>query len=150
MTYPIDTGLVCADCGCHIMCDPQNCSTGYGYDAQHRYVCFKCCAVTDVKAMIEHGHSKHLPLYLGGRYITNWPGTLRFTVMEQRETHHHNIAGRRRDVWFRGPDGYVWHGTQFGGNTQIVHCKRTKELSRAESSPAIWTYRDQPKEQPAC
>ena len=38
-----------------------------------------------------------------------------------------DIAGKRLDVWFYGPDGYIWHGVQYGDNTQIVHCKRSSE-----------------------
>jgi hypothetical protein len=77
-----------------------------------------------------------LPLYLtrksihkpndGTWAVTNWPNTLSFPV--QRITHDgHNIAGKRYDVWFYGPDGYVWHGVQYGETTQIVHCKRSSE-----------------------
>jgi hypothetical protein len=44
-----------------------------------------------------------------------------------RTTGRHNIAGVRYDVWFRGPDGHVWWGVQYGDMTQICHCKRTKE-----------------------
>lgn len=33
----------------------------------------------------------------------------------------------RVSIWFRGPDNHIWYGYQIGRNTNIVHCKRTKE-----------------------
>lgn len=68
-------------------------------------------------------------LYLDGLNILDWPGRLRFRAA-RRSTGRHNIAGTRTDVWFVGPDGAAWHGVQYGQNTQIVHCKRTREVVR--------------------
>jgi hypothetical protein len=67
-----------------------------------------------------------ITLYLtdDGR-VTNWPNSLSFKGHVSKG--RHNIAGTRYDVWFTGPDGHRWHGTQYGDNTQICHCKRTKE-----------------------
>jgi hypothetical protein len=56
--------------------------------------------------------------------ITNWPGTLRFRAFAVLKGRH-NIAGTRYDVYFR-VNGAEWHGVQYGENTQILHCKRTK------------------------
>ena len=36
------------------------------------------------------------------------------------------IAGIRYDCWFRF-EGFWWWGVRYGNNTEIVHCKRTKE-----------------------
>lgn len=87
-----------------------------------------CDIVMDKQTMIDKGHSKNLPLYLkhdkGGYYVSNWPGTLRFDCLIRKG--RHNIAGTRHDVWFDGPDGYVWHGTQYGEWTEICHCRRTQ------------------------
>jgi hypothetical protein len=110
--------------------------TGYATFMDGDKVCYACVAVRDMAAMIEHGRSSALPLYLtrksihkpndGTWAVTNWPNTLSFPV--QRITQGgHNIAGKRLDVWFYGPDGYIWHGVQYGDNTQIVHCKRSSE-----------------------
>lgn len=113
-------------------------------------VCFACCGVRDKQTMTEKGHSKNLPLYLSYNgpkdkvtmplglcrnvvtlrpddwHVGNWPGTLQFKVHRMTRGRH-NVASHRYDVWFAGPDGYVWHGTQYGDWTQIVHCTRTKE-----------------------
>lgn len=35
-------------------------------------------------------------------------------------------TGVRYDTWFTGPDGKQWHAVQYGDNTQIAHCRRTK------------------------
>jgi len=113
-------------------------TTGYGYNAKDEKICFDCCAVNDRHSMIEDGDSKRLPLYLNKKpisknglfyqwKITNWPGTLVFTAYCSKNGRH-NLAGKRIDVWFRGPDGHVWHGWQVGDSTTIVHCKRTREI----------------------
>jgi len=110
-------------------------TTGYALDKDNSKICYDCCAWNDNETMIKEGHSKHLPLYLGkqpvpedGSYrwkISNWPGTLAFYAYCSRNGRH-NMAGTRTDVWFHGPDGFVWHGWQVG-DSSIVHCKRTKE-----------------------
>jgi hypothetical protein len=58
--------------------------------------------------------------------VTNWPGTLRFTVLSYKRSWH-NIGGNRVDVWFAGPDGHRWHGYQIGKWNQVCRAKRTKE-----------------------
>lgn len=60
----------------------------------------------------------------GGDTASNWPHTLVFRAHGQ--VGRHNIAGKRYDVWFNGPDGYEWHGVTYGDWTQLCHCKRTK------------------------
>lgn len=58
--------------------------------------------------------------------VSNWPGTLKFDVHAGAiKRGHHNIARTRVDVWFRGPDGFTWHGVNIGDN-MICRCKRTK------------------------
>ena len=105
--------------------------TGYGTNQDGNPVCYECCGVVDREAMLRDGHSKTLPLYLtskdGRRFVGNWCGTLQFPVRHY-QSGRHNIAGTREDVWFIGPDHHVWHGVQYGQWTQIVHCKRTKEV----------------------
>ena len=76
--------------------------------------------------MTEHGR---IMLYLSNGEVMNWPGTLRFPAHVRKG--RHNIAGSRYDVWFAGPDGFQWHGVQYGDNTQICHCKRTKQVRNA-------------------
>jgi len=63
--------------------------------------------------------------------VTNWPNTLSF-IVQSYTVGNHNIAGKRYDVHFPGPDGYRWHGVSYDDNTQVCHCKRTKtKLERA-------------------
>ncbi|WP_273457023.1 hypothetical protein [Nevskia ramosa] len=57
--------------------------------------------------------------------VVNWPSSIEFTA--DVKVGDHNLSGRRFDAWFKGPDGFVWHGVQYGENTQILHCKRTRK-----------------------
>jgi hypothetical protein len=57
--------------------------------------------------------------------LTNWPGSLSIQV-RRIKTGHHNIAGKRYDVWFTF-EGHEWHGVQYGDNTQICHCRKLKQ-----------------------
>lgn len=105
----------------------SNFTVGYGIDQAGNKTCFDCCAIIDRDQMIDEGR---IILYLdesGNKmHVTNWPGTLRFEVLSYRRGRH-NIAGNRTDVWFRGPDGKVWHGVQYGNRSQLCHCGRTKQ-----------------------
>jgi hypothetical protein len=115
---------------CKAVCVPTGCTTGYGYTASGRKLCFACCAERDKADMVRTGRTT---LYLTHEMrpenptakhgtVGNWPGSLVFhaTVKKGR----HNIASTRYDVWFVGPDGRDWHGVQYGENTQLCHCKR--------------------------
>jgi len=114
------------DCG-HAPSPHSDFTTGYGSDAQGKTFCYACCADRDVEHMKNEGKTA---LYLtrddnGQAKLTNWPGSLTFGVYHQR-IGRHNMAGKRYDVWFTGPDQSAWHGVTFGDNTQICHCKRIK------------------------
>jgi len=98
-------------------------TTGYGVMDGKKH-CFDCCAVNDRETMTKDGNSKRLPLYLVGREVTNWPGTLRLPVLSS-SSGRHNWAGSRTDVWFRF-NGHTWHGVQYGAFTDVVHCRQTK------------------------
>lgn len=101
--------------------------TGYGVNQGGAKVCYECCAKSDRADMVKTGRAT---MYLttlsgdGAAKVTNWPGSLEFHG--RYSVGRHNIARRRYDVSFIGPDGFWWSGTQFGDNTQICHCKRTK------------------------
>lgn len=129
------------DCG-HMPSEHSSITTGYGRDADGKTHCYACCADGDRKRMIEDGKIT-LYLYddepLGTRApgqhtnrttarVTNWPNSLSFPVRHLTKGRH-NIAQVRYDVDFVGPDGFWWHGTQYGDWTQIVHCKRTKRVA---------------------
>lgn len=113
--------FTCSECGAEKEVQ-TNGGTGYG-EYQGRKVYYACCADIDREKMKETGRAV---LYLDGiQQLTNWPGTLRFPVRYSKAGNH-NMTGSRIDVWFQGPDGKEWHGVQYGDNTQLCHCKRTK------------------------
>lgn len=124
------------DCG-HFPSEHSEFTTGYGEDNEGKTFCYQCCADNERAAMIDMGKAC---LYLVKRqnndkhdthnwYVTDWPGKLEFKCYYVSKGNH-NIARTRTDCWFNGPDGFVWHGMQFGENTQVCHCKRTKEKTR--------------------
>lgn len=106
--------------------------TGYAVNDAGEKTCYACCGELDAQSMRE---GNRIVLYLthtrdnGTDYpkteVSNWPGTLRLPVQRQR-IGRHNIAGKRYDVWFNGPDGAVWHGVTYGDNTQICRCRKLK------------------------
>lgn len=129
------------DCG-HKPSPHSTSTTGYGVDSDGKWHCYECCAARDRQSMIETGRTT---LYLvqtqvvvgagsnppgtirGGTWkVTNWPGSLSFPVSGLTQGRH-NISRTRIDAWFVGPDGHYWHGAQYGENTQVIHCRRTKE-----------------------
>jgi hypothetical protein len=93
-------------------------------------ICYACCAIEDIQFMDENGKAT---LYLTDNMsrVSNWLGSLNFLVYHVKKSRH-NIARFRYDVWFYGPDGFIWHGVQYGDNTQICHCRRTKKKSRIQ------------------
>jgi len=123
------------DCG-HVPSEHSSFTTGYGIDADGKKHCYQCCAENDRKTMRDTGK---ICLYLcpndslksqpqwngsGSHKVTNWPGSLEFPT-HYIKTGRHNIAGVRYDFWFQF-EGEQWHGVQYGDNTQIAHCQRTK------------------------
>ncbi len=63
--------------------------------------------------------------------IQNWTGNMSFIVTRYSEGEH-NWRKKRFDVWFRGPDGAVWHGTHIESDvSELIHCRRTKLRSAA-------------------
>jgi hypothetical protein len=128
-----DETFACIDCGKVEKVNHEG-ATGYANVAQG-LICYACCAERDKKEMIEKGR---ITLYLTcepahvkyrscrGK-VTNWPGTLVFPCATK--TGNHNIARVRYDCWFKGPDGYWWHGVQCGDNTQLCHCRRTNKMA---------------------
>jgi hypothetical protein len=117
------------ECG-HEPSEHSEFTTGYGVkkvDGKDFRCCYECCAKDDRDSMLSSGRAT---LYLTGNRadgykVTNWPGSLSFPVHYAKHGRH-NIARSRVDVYFVGPDGNTWHGVQYGENTQICHCRRTK------------------------
>lgn len=105
-------------------------TTGYGMAKDGSINCYECCAKMDKAHMKTYGKTT---LYLNYDFknkqaeVQNWPGTLKIPCTNIR-IGRHNIAGKRYDVWFNF-SGYVWHGIQYGDNTQLCHCKQTKQIA---------------------
>lgn len=101
-------------------------TTGYGTNKAGEKICFACCAIVDREQMDKEGKAV---LYLSQDSkvwrVTNWPGSLSLPVLSHTKGKH-NLAGVRYDVWFRDRTGALWHGTQYGDDTMICHCKRIK------------------------
>jgi hypothetical protein len=116
--------FTCSDC---MLTPPVNDSGGTGYatileEGMEHKICYACMARRDRDFMDEHGK---IALYYDGHKVTNWPGTLHFQLLS---IHHgrHNIAGSRVDLWFKDHNRRIWHGVQYGNNTQVIHCRRLK------------------------
>ena len=101
---------------------------GYGEAADGKRHCYACCAKHEREAMRETGKAILYLVRDNGAYsVQDWAGHLRFRISSMTRGRH-NIAGSRRDVWFRVPDDMnYWHGVQYGENTQAVRCRRTKQ-----------------------
>ena len=104
-------------------------ATGYATNDKGEKICYQCCGELDRQYMIDNG-AISLYLTIDKKYpsrgkVTNWPGTLSLPV--GIKVGRHNIAGVRYDCWFTF-NGHVWHGVTYGDNTQICHCKQTKEM----------------------
>ena len=100
--------------------------TGYGTTPKGQMVCYDCCADSDREYMRK---DSRITLYLtikdNKAVVANWPGTFSINCTHHK-TGRHNMTGGRYDVWFVF-DGFYWHGVQYGDNTQLCHCKQTKE-----------------------
>jgi hypothetical protein len=125
----------CGRCGQVKDAGGHGCATGYGYfNGDDRPVCYECCAEHDRKSMVETGKAVlyltcpqqrvcGLPARQEPAKVSNWPGSLSFPVAYVR-VGRHNVAGKRYDIRFTGPDGKPWVGVVYGDNTQICHCRR--------------------------
>ncbi len=135
-TLPDDSRPVtatCVECGTDCYGPPPGQGGASGYATRVRdsaRICYGCAGKADRADMIETGRGT---LYLtnhgpGCYLLTNWPGTLRYPVGRTR-TGRHNWTGRRRDVWFRGPDGATWWGWKVEGGMgegQCINVRRIK------------------------
>lgn len=132
------TQFICHTCKLTKDIIKNNITTGYGLDKDNNCICYDCCAKDDLQYMKDKGK---IVLYLSEKKhqdssatsfscdyyeVSNWPGSLKFKAYHFNEGEH-NWARKRYNVWFKGPDGFIWYGVQYGDNTQICHCKRTKQ-----------------------
>ena len=91
----------------------------------------KALAVAEVESMKQTGQAvlylrtKLCPDGFKRDFVGTWEGSFNFQVCN-RNTSKHNMAGKRLDLWFVGPDGKTWHGVNIGDN-QIVRCHRNKQ-----------------------
>ena len=116
----------CSDCKTHKPRQKEG-GTGYAVKRNGHKVCYACCALADVKRMDRDGKTVlYLTMENGKNKVTNWPSTLKFENLYVSKGRH-NWGLNRYDVWFTDHRGSQWHGRTIGDNTQICHCKRTKE-----------------------
>lgn len=59
--------------------------------------------------------------------VTNFFGTIRFPITKYSRGKH-NIAKTQTNIRFLGPDNAEWYGTNYGDDTQVVHCARLGKL----------------------
>lgn len=69
-------------------------------------------------------------LFIRNEKVINWPGSLEFKI-ESMRVGNHNMSKVRFDVRFLVPNAAnqtieVWHGTRYGTDTEVLHCRRTK------------------------
>ena len=107
----------------------SNHTAGYGINDKEQKVCYACCANEDRAKMKETGKAV---LYLctnkqGDYIVTNWPDSLSFKCYHY-SIGSHNWGLKRYDVWFDF-EGRTWHGVTYGDNTQLCHCKQTKQVA---------------------
>lgn len=123
-------GMFYCECCGEVLLMPmlgKDTTTGYGIDREGGLICFHCAGKKDREDMRRTGKARlYMRRMYSGGYVSNWSGTFSITIPSGAlKRSRHNIAGWRYDVWFPF-DGYLWHGVQYGDNTMIVHCKRTK------------------------
>ena len=121
MTKP----TTCSRCSTGLAGIKHGCQLTPGGDMN--YFCPPCCGDIEKEFMIENGRTT---LYLvsdeGDWVVQDFLGVTKFKTAPPR-VGRHNLAHNRYDVWFNGPDGFLWHAVRYGDNTEICHCKRTKE-----------------------
>lgn len=135
---------LCCDCGQSLNGEERvknraRPGMGYGLTLEGQKICYACCAKRDEEEMRANGK---ITLYLTGVapkikrgyvindawLITNWPGSLKFTPMGQSvKVSQTNWGLNRYDVWFAF-EGFIWHGVSIGDNSELLRCKRTKQL----------------------
>lgn len=114
---------ICSICGKEIIVNNFLPFTGYGLDKDNKIVCYECCAYEDKAYMILKGKNT---LYYNEKdnIISNFPGTLKITPYTIKKGKH-NFAGIRTDVWFKF-NKKIWHGINYGYNSELLYCKVTK------------------------
>jgi len=99
-------------------------TTGYGINPDGKIVCFSCCGFEDrARMMMEDRITLYLVKRNGEYRVTNWPGTLDLSCRVTKG--RHNIARTRYDAYFAF-GGRLWHGVNYGENSQILHCKASQ------------------------
>lgn len=137
MTTVLNKVGTCSRCKQDIFSPPESMSAGYATNKDNDRICYRCCGIMDKEIMRTEGK---ITLYLtcepasneknpAGRRtlgkVSNWCGTLEFVC--HTSTGKHNIARVRYDCWFPF-EGYWWHGVTYGDDTQVCHCRRTKDV----------------------
>ena len=117
----------CFICKKEIVSDNSSCGTGYGRDANNNKVCYACCGERDKQYMRDHNKMTlyfSMPSDKRLAKVSNWPESLVWENVSYT-VGGHNWGLNRYDCWFWF-EGFEWHGVCYGDNTQILHCKKTK------------------------
>lgn len=131
-TAPVarETSFLCTVCNVEKPANTDGITTGYGINRDGSKVCYECCAEIDKAEMVKHGtivlyltYDEKMVQYGDGK-VSNWPASLEFKARVKKGKH--NMAGNRYDVWFRDHTNRLWHGVQYGDNSQLCYCKRLK------------------------
>lgn len=117
--------LVCDYCGMALV--TRNSTTGGGVNATGETLCNTCCAFADVIDMVNTDPGQRAPIALYYEpetvahnilfgTVSNWPGSLKLTVITRSDWARGGFGSKRRTVRFYGPHGSVWSGVEFNGN----------------------------------
>lgn len=115
-------------------------TTGYATfrDRPDEKVCYTCAGNLDRQDMVDTGRATLYLVQNGDKWaVTNWPDSLRFAC-ETPQKSRHNMARYAYRVWFTGPDGFYWYGVQYGDNTQLCHCQRTRYRPITTNALLAW------------
>lgn len=142
-----------AGIGYAVVCEPHAACVGVGCSCPPKsetYICYKCASDDEKERMRKTGVTTLYFMYNSpcnniqhtnagtnmtpsDYIVSDWSGRFLIRPMNVQRGKH-NIARTRWDVWFEF-EGRVWHGVQYGENTQLLHCKRTlAKVSKEEKA----------------
>lgn len=111
-------------CTCGHPPQPDILEPGYGMRKDGNTYCIDCLTIEQKAKLERDGTGK---LIVDGDTVRNEAGTLRFPIIHS-SWNSHNIAQKRRDVWFIGPDDMRWQGTRFGETAGPANVRRCAGL----------------------
>jgi len=119
------TEFICTVCKEHKKHE-SDITTGHATNKAGDKICFDCVKQIDLDSLVNLKKGEKICFYLvkeGDKYkVTNWPGTMVLNVDYVRKGKH-NMAISRYDIWFT-LERHLFHGVQYGENTQVCHIKK--------------------------